>query len=135
MTKEPSERVDSNLALPKVGDLLDSIGADVPQSDSDRRQSLFEQEYHKSRIERESEYIKLKALQDHFVLKNEWSGFIKKTLVYLIGFQSVLLVFVGWGWFDFKDYQWLLPSLMLQTMAHVVALAVIVVKSLFDKSD
>jgi len=47
-------------------------------------------------------------------------------------FQMFLLMMVGWGWWDFTKYDWLLPMLLVQNFAQIVGLALVVVRSLFD---
>ena len=46
-------------------------------------------------------------------------------------FQMVLLICAGADWLDFKDYEWLLPSLLAQNLIQIVGLAVYAVRSLF----
>lgn len=52
-------------------------------------------------------------------------------LVFMILFQSGLLFSVGLGWLDFQAYRWLLPALLVQNLGQIIALAYVVVKSLF----
>lgn len=44
----------------------------------------------------------------------------------------ILLVLVGSGVLDFKDYDWLLPALFVQNLAQIVGLASYAVKHLFS---
>ncbi len=54
----------------------------------------------------------------------------------IVIFQCALLWCVGIGRWDFKDYKWLLPALLVQNLAQIVGLALVIVKSLFkDMAD
>lgn len=50
----------------------------------------------------------------------------------MIGYQMILLVLVGHGALDFKDYDWLLPALLVQNLAQIVGLAIYAVRHLFS---
>lgn len=114
-------------------EILAELDSNALVSEASEKQAQYEQTFSNESIEREAQFIRLQALKDHFKLKKEWSGFIKKTLIFLLGFQSILLLLVGFDFLNFRDYKWLLPTLLIQTLAHVSALAVIVVNSLFDR--
>ena len=129
----PEEEDNDSTVILTADEILAELDKNDLVSNATEKQALYEQNFSLESIDREAQYIRLQALKDHFKLKNEWSSFIKNTLIYLLGFQSILLLLVGIGWLNFKEYEWLLPTLLVQTLAHVVALAVIVVKSLFDK--
>lgn len=49
----------------------------------------------------------------------------------LVGFQTVLLILVGEGRWNFEVYEWLLPALLVQNFASIVMLARYAVQSLF----
>ena len=82
-------------------------------------------------VEVEERYEHLQGLQDHYRHKRGWSVFLAAVMAFMIGFQIVLLSLVGSGVWSFKDYDWLLPALLVQNLAQVIGLAVIVVRSLF----
>lgn len=117
------------MALPKVDDITSSPGFD--DSGSDVYQLDFEEKFHSDFVRSEVEWAKLKGLQDHYRHKGNWSWFLMLLLVAMIGFQSVLMIFVGLDIWDFKEYEWLLPALLVQNLGQVIALAYVVVKSLF----
>ncbi len=52
-------------------------------------------------------------------------------MAFMVVFQSFLLWMVGGGFWDFSEYEWLLPALLAQNLAQIVGLAVFVVKALF----
>ena len=79
------------------------------------------------------ESINHKGLEDHYEHKSRWSAFVMRLILVLLIFQYSILLLVGLGYLDFLDYQWLLPTLLLQTLLQIFALAVIVVKSLFSE--
>lgn len=54
------------------------------------------------------------------------------TIGCIIGYQMILLIFVGLGALDFKEYDWLLPALLVQNLAQIVGLASYAVKHLFS---
>ena len=119
--------------LPSVDDLIHDL--QPLESTSKQNQATYQELLNQEYVERQTAYIQLTALKDHFELKKSWSTYVRNTLFFTIGFQSFLLVFVGFGWFDFSAYEWLLPTLLIQTLAQVIALAVIVVKALFSKDS
>lgn len=82
--------------------------------------------------ERQRAFASLKAFTDHHNGKRHWSIFMMFAIGSLIGFQMIILGLVGAGCWDFKEYQWLLPALLVQNFLQVIGLAQVVVKSLFD---
>lgn len=73
------------------------------------------------------------GLVSHHILKTEWSTVLKWLLGGMICCQWILLTLVGFKVWDFSDYKWLLPTLLVQNFAQVVSLAFIVVQSLFKE--
>ncbi len=116
-------------ALPNVDDITSS--PDFDDSASDAYQFDFEEKFQSDLVRSEVEWAKLKGLQDHYRHKGNWSWFLMGLLIAMIGFQSVLMIFVGLNIWDFKEYEWLLPALLVQNLGQVIALAYVVVKSLF----
>ena len=72
------------------------------------------------------DYAHLKGTQDHYWHKGNWSWFLMAAVGGMLIFQSILLWQVGKGYLDFKDYEWLLPALLVQNLGQVVGLAVFV---------
>lgn len=82
-------------------------------------------------VEQEAKYEHLKGLQDHYANKKQWSRALLWFLGITLLLQWILIFFVGAGFLDFTEYQWLLPTLLIQTLMQVAGLAVIVIQSLF----
>lgn len=80
-------------------------------------------------------YEHLKGLAAHYRHKRYWSIFLMSVIFMMVVFQFNLLVKVGTGQWDFKDYEWLLPALLVQNLTSIIGLALIVVKELFSKMD
>ena len=91
------------------------------------------EEHRRFLIEVEREFVILQGLYDHYEHKKYWSYFLMLLISALLTCEYILLFGVGAGFFDFLDYQWVLPTLLLQTLLQIFALAVIVVKSLFSE--
>jgi len=77
------------------------------------------------------EYAHLQGIRDHYRHKGRWSTFLMWVMAGMVIFQCVLLGLVGAGVWDFSQYEWLLPALLVQNLAQVIGLAVFVVKALF----
>lgn len=135
--EEPQSPI-STLDLPSVTDLLNEFGGVV---DPDGEASLVEDDFRRmfsgraipqqEGYERLKEYVHVQGLRDHYELKASWSKFLMRLLGSMIVFQWVLLGMVGFGWWDFADYDWLLPILLVQNLGQILGLAYVVVKSLF----
>ena len=115
--------------LPKAGEVLAQIQAD--DNESNYLQSLLQKRFSTEAAQSEAEWTHLQGLQDHYWHKVNWSWFLMVLLSAMIVFQSVLLIFVGLGVWDFTQYELLLPALLVQNLGQVIALAYVVVKSLF----
>lgn len=98
----------------------------IPQSGEEHRRIL---------IEVEREFVILQGLYDHYSHKKYWSYFLMSLITALLTCEYLILYGVGINYLDFLDYQWLLPTLLLQTLLQIFALAVIVVKSLFSEKS
>lgn len=83
-------------------------------------------------LESWTKYEHYKGVQQHYQHKGRWSRFLLWAIGCMIGYQMILLVLVGRGALDFKEYDWLLPALLVQNLAQIVGLAVYAVKHLFS---
>lgn len=110
-------------------DILASEGFDADYSD--HYQGEVEREFSQAAVRSEVEWAHLKGLQDHYWHKGNWSWFLMLIMSAMIVFQSVLLGLVGLGVWDFSKYEWLLPALLVQNLGQIIALAFVVVRSLF----
>lgn len=116
-------------SLPKPDEILSSPGFD--DSGSDEFQEYLEKRAESDFVAAEMGWVHLRGLQDHYWHKGIWSWFLMALLTGMICFQSILLWCVGLGIWDFTKYQWLLPALLVQNLGQIIALAYVVVKSLF----
>jgi len=114
--------------LPTVEELKGEIAS---TGDAIDRQSIFERKFRSQSVQIEADYAHLRGLIDHYKHKGRWSYFLMGLLILMIVFQSVLLGLVGVGVWDFTKYDWLLPALLVQNLGQIIALAYVVVKSLF----
>lgn len=78
-------------------------------------------------------WTKVRGMRDHFIHKGWWSGCLLGTIMWMVFFESLLVACVGFGWWDFSEYSWLVPTLMIQFLAQIVGLGLLVVKSLFKE--
>lgn len=117
-------------SLPSIQELTSEISA-LQNVDTEAEEERFLSNFRDRSINSEKDYIHLRGLVDHYEHKGRWSYFLMGLMFVMIGFQSLLLYKVGVGAWSFKDYQWLLPALLVQNLAQVVGLAHFVVKSLF----
>jgi hypothetical protein len=92
---------------------------------------LYDDEFARRSALSEIDYAKLVGLRDHFRHKRFWSWFLMAIMAAMVIFQSYLIWQVGIGAWNFKGYDWLLPTLMIQYLIQIVGLAVFVVRSLF----
>lgn len=118
--------------LPSFKDLIDYLqSADNSEDALSDYEKQFQQSFDNTEWESQRKWIHLQGLADHYSLKKGWSGTLKWLLIFMVGFQWILLACVGWGWWDFTKYQWLLPVLLVQNLGQIIGLAFVVVKSLF----
>lgn len=115
--------------LPKAPEVLRELRR-IP-SNTVAKEERFEEALYERSIKGERAYVHLRGLIDHYRHKKIWSKWILGLMVFMVGFQSVLLGLVGADIWSFDKYTWLLPALLVQNLAQVVGLAVLVVKSLF----
>lgn len=114
--------------LPTVNELKNEIASSGNAGDN---QSIFESNFRSQSVAIQAEYAHLSGLIDHYEHKGKWSYFLMLLLTAMISFQCVLLGLVGLGIWDFTKYEWLLPALLVQNLGQIIALAYVVVKSLF----
>lgn len=50
---------------------------------------------------------------------------------FFIAFHLVLTMGVGLGWFDYREYQWLIPLITVENFLQVVGMGYIVVRFLY----
>lgn len=116
-------------SLPTPDEILASVDFDEDSSDEYQRQ--VERRFSEYSVRSEVEWAHLKGLQDHYWHKGNWSWFLMAIMAAMVIFQSFLLMMVGLGVWDFSKYEWLLPALLVQNLGQIIALAFVVVRSLF----
>ncbi len=109
----------------------DAGGPDIDAAEA--RQVVAQKADDNAALDRQLRYSKLKAFNDHHYNKGLWSKFIMWVMGGMIFFQSLLLMKVGTRQWDFSDYDYLLPILLVQNLAQIITLAAIIVKALFDR--
>ena len=127
---EPPKDEIKNKPLPSVTELKSTVKT-TSNLESSERQERFEQEFTSASIDNEKRYTHVRGLGDHYKHKGYWSLFLMFIMLLMLTFQCVLLGLVGAKIWDYKEYTWLLPALLVQNLAQIVGLAVFVVKSLF----
>jgi hypothetical protein len=116
--------------LPSLEQMLEAVSRQDAELPSEW-ESYYRREFSVTEIQGETEYEHLKGLRSHYKHKGRWSWFLMLAMGSMILFQMVLLEHVGLGLWDFSEYEWLLPVLLVQNLAQVIGLAVFVVKALF----
>lgn len=134
---EGTENTQESVILPTVEDLIRETSVHSPDEEKSRweDETQYEEIFEETAINAERAWTHLKGLQDHYRLKGRWSTALMWLLGGMIFFQWVLIAFVGWGLWDFTQYQWLLPVLLVQNLGQIIGLAIIVVRSLFKDLD
>lgn len=117
--------------LPSVDELKEGL----EELEDASTQEAWIEDFYAHSADQEAKYVRLQALRDHFAHKGKWSYFLMFLMFVLVAFQCVLLGLVGGKVWDFREYDWLLPLLLVQNFAQIVGLAVFVVRSLFGAMD
>lgn len=120
--------------LPKSDDVLKGVifagGSSGSEISGPEKEYL--RRFQNISVDGQVQYAHLKGIQDHYRHKGRWSNFLILAIAMMLIFQSFLLVKVGLGHWDFSQYKWLLPALLVQNLAQVVGLSVWAVKYLFS---
>ena len=125
-TKKPSQ------SKPSSPVLIRRLKTDIQQSNSwTSLQDRFSKLFASKSVESEIKLAHLDGIRDHYKQKKCWSFFLMFIISVLVGFQTVLLILVGEGRWNFEVYEWLLPALLVQNFASIVMLARYAVQSLF----
>lgn len=129
-----SEDADDTKKLPHADEVLSEVSwADQNEASTASQYELdYLEEYRLRSIQTEVDYAHLEGIRDHYKHKGNWSTFLMLAVAGMLLFQSFLLCEVGLGRLDFKDYEWLLPALLVQNLGQVIGLAVYAVRYLFS---
>lgn len=135
--KNADSSVITENGLPTLEELLAETSSASPTEEETRWEDEreFNNHFEMRAVDAERAWTHLKGLQDHYRHKKNWSNFLMFVLAGMIGFQWILLAMVGWSYWDFTKYQWLLPILLVQNLGQIIGLAFVVVKSLFKDLD
>lgn len=124
---ENSQGGDEDKGLPSPSEVL----GELAESEKDEAERGFRKRNARRGLEHEAAFLHVRGLQSHYQHKDRWSWFVGGCIAVMLVFQMVLLWLVGIGVWDFHEYDWLLPALMVQNLGQIIALATIVVRSLF----
>lgn len=105
--------------------------APLPDYQPQQYEEYYQSEFGRTAVGLEEEFAHLNGVISHYRHKGYWSFFLMAIMAALVIFQSVLLGLVGGKIWDFSQYEWLLPLLLVQNFAQIIGLAVFVVKALF----
>jgi hypothetical protein len=83
----------------------------------------------------ELERVELDGRRKFYWLRTKWSWAIIGWTSCLIAFNIVLTILVGTKVLDFKDYQWFITAVTIETFLQVIGMGVVAVKFLFSKGD
>ncbi|QHM91973.1 hypothetical protein [Acetobacter pasteurianus] len=83
----------------------------------------------------EHEAVEINGRKAFFRLRSRWSLFIIIWISCLTTFNCLLTMFVGFGSFNFKDYQWFVTSVTMETFLQIVGMGYVAVKFLFSTSQ
>lgn len=104
---------------------------DFIEKDSASLEEYF-RELQSDLLEGETEYdIHLQGTRSHYNHKRYWSVLLMCSIGSMILFQFILLTFIGIGWMDFKEYDWVLPTYFVQSLGQIIGLGVYAVRELF----
>jgi hypothetical protein len=134
MSDDTSNKPIQKTGLPQAEDVLSEV-SELDQVEADevsRYEREYLEQYQLRSVKTELDYAHLEGIRDHYKHKGKWSTFLILAVAGMLLFQSFLLLEVGLGRLDFKDYEWLLPALLVQNLGQVIGLAVYAVKYLFS---
>ncbi|NML11014.1 hypothetical protein HHL08_12805 [Sphingobium sp. AR-3-1] len=121
-----------DIDLPSQEDLLRYVNqVSPPDYQQIDYESDYQSEFRSSSVRAQEDFEHLLGVASHYRHKGLWSYFLMLVMAGLISFQCFLLTQVGFGYWDFTKYDWLLPLLLVQNFAQIIGLAVFVVKALF----
>jgi hypothetical protein len=86
-----------------------------------------------SAAERQS--VETGGRRQFFDLRTQWSRWIIVWISVLILFNCALAVLVGLNGLNFRDYQWFITAVTVETFLQIVALGAIAVRFLFSSGD
>lgn len=128
-----SEPQTSGQGTPSAKEVLQGMkSSGEPISGASVQERRYADAFESDAVAQQAAYVHLSGISDHYRDKGLWSKFLMGAIAAMLGFQSLLLLMVGFGWWDFTSYEWLLPALLVQNLTQVVGLSVWAVKYLFS---
>ncbi len=116
----------------KASDVLAEVSSSSSPSAASQSEQSYSENFARTSVDQQVKYAHLVGIQDHYRHKGRWSNFLMGAIALMLVFQGVLLSLVGCGIWDFSQYRWLLPALLIQNLTQVVGLSVWAVKYLFS---
>jgi hypothetical protein len=83
-------------------------------------------------LEADRERIELDGRKAFFKLRSSWSKWIIAWISALIAFNIVLTLSVGTRLLDFRDYEWFVTAVTVETFLQIVGMGYIAVRYLFS---
>lgn len=84
-----------------------------------------------ARCAAEKERVELDGRRAFFQLRQHWSAALMIWISFFIAFHLLLTMGVGLGWFDYREYRWLIPLITVENFLQVVGMGYIVVRFLY----
>ena len=78
--------------------------------------------------------IKLKGLASYFTMRERWSHCLMIAIFIVLGFNILMVWFVGIGTLMYSD-EWFLRIVLTTNLADIIGLAVVIVKFLFPNQN
>ncbi|EGJ19620.1 hypothetical protein RSWS8N_15709 [Cereibacter sphaeroides WS8N] len=132
-TRSDYDADDDASRIPPVSELLAETAHAPAEVRATRlaRELQYQDRFFDQGVDTRRAWLHAAGLSDHYQHKKLWSWFLGLTLCGMITFQWMLLAMVGWHYWDFTQYQWLLPILLVQNLGQVIGLVFVVIRSLF----
>lgn len=83
-------------------------------------------------IDASARAVEVSGRKKYFDLRDTWSKWIINWITSLIIFNSVVTIALGFGWLDYKDYEWFITAVLIQTFLQIVGLGTLAVAYLFN---
>lgn len=77
--------------------------------------------------------VRVRGLSEFYDLRKKWSRWIIIWISVLILFNGALAVAVGREILDFKEYQWFISAVTVETFLQIVGMGYVAVKFLFSE--
>jgi len=88
-------------------------------------------ELEEARLKSQKELVEINGREKFFDLRDKWSNWIIVWISAFIIFHIAITILVGCGALDFKDHQWLLPSIIIENFLQVIGMGYVIVNFLY----